>query len=200
MLEWMNGLRTKLLGSEFNTLCAILLIFPLGTCFFPCFRMLAFAGPPFLSRNLIIKWFTIEKNVEYYRSIVGPSDENVMNLQKCPLIAVPWYSKSVVSSEQPAWLLTEFLMGLIVFFTLLNQTQVAWLLYKQKALWGAARVPSLGSGLGHSHKPGVRGTVPKAFGTSISEQLGYMLKTYYHGRALWFGPMNNSYFCFRFPT
>lgn len=89
----MNGLEKKLLVLKFNGVYALLLIYTpqyLLVCFFLCFGMLASAGPPFLSRCFGIICSTIERNLEYCRSVVDPGqEENIMNFRKCSLNCCP---------------------------------------------------------------------------------------------------------------
>lgn len=159
------------------SLCATVLIFPpqcLLPLFFPCFGMLAFAGPPFLSRNLRM-CFTRERKLECHRAILGPGQENVVDL-KAPFKLLSCDTpRTALSSKGRSWALATFPRGL----QYKTQQPGSWC--QQEAQQCGPGIPT---DLGVSHDSW---NVPLRI-------VGSCLKTCDHGRALWFGPMNNSYF------
>ena len=141
--------------------------------------MLAFAGLPFLSKNLIIMCFTRKRNLEYQRAIVGPGHKNVMDLQKCCLNC-PDCSKnvSVLGSDR-------------VFHRSAVVDSAAWLL-----------VPTEGSAVLRRCLACLSQGFPTSLGVwNISLRLvESCLQAYDHGRALWFGPIKEFIFLSLFLT
>lgn len=175
----MNGLETKLLVYKFS-LCTTVLIVPpqyLLHLFFPLLWHAGFCRAIFLSRNLITMYSTRDCNLEYHRAITIPDQENFMDLWKHSFkllsCATPRMS---LSSKWPSWALAMFPMCLQYY----TQQLGSWCQQK-----GQQCCPDMPTDLGVSHSSW---NMPLRIVGSCS-------KTYDHGRALWFGPMNSSYFC-----
>lgn len=159
-------------------MCTTVLIFPpqyLLYLFFPCFGMLAFAGPPFLPRNLIM-CLTRARKLECHRAIMGPGQENVVHLKTLFKLLSCGTPRMALSSKGRSWVLAVFPMGL----QYKTQQPCSWC--QQEAQHCCPGIPM---DLGVCHGSW---NVPLRI-------VGPCLKTCDHGRALWFGPMNNPYFC-----
>ena len=187
--EWMNGLETKLLVLKFSGVYAILLIYTIPLSVFRpvflCFGMLASAGPPFLSRCLAITCSTIERNLQYHKSVVGPGqEEDITSFQKCALNCCP-----VILQECPCSPRSHPGFWLCISWVRNYQTQQPGA--DRKGLSSALQATNLGWSPRYSHK--LEG-LPRLLKHFLENNGIACLKTCDCIRALLFGPTSNSRF------